>query len=193
MAPRAKKTDSAAAASVEVAAPAPVAAAAAPVEAVHDDAAHDSTSDSFKAMLDSLADMRIRIAALTLQVRNTQRRVDKEMKEAKKSNKKRARKVTDGAPRAPSGFVKPTAISAELAAFLGVDKSTLIARTEVTKRINAYVRENKLQDPENGRKILPDAKLRKLLKLKKEDELNFFNLQKHLTALFPKEEKPASA
>jgi chromatin remodeling complex protein RSC6 len=43
-----------------------------------------------------------------------------------------------------------------------------------------------LQDKENGRKIIPDAKLKGLLKLKKGDELTYFNLQKFMSPHFAK-------
>ena len=61
-----------------------------------------------------------------------------------------------------------------------------MARTEVTKEINKYIRANNLQDKDNGRKINPDAALSKLLKLKKEDELTYFNLQRYMSPHFAK-------
>ena len=61
-----------------------------------------------------------------------------------------------------------------------------MARTEVTKEINAYIRANSLQDKTNGRKIIPDAPLTKLLKIGKTDELTYFNLQKFMSHHFPK-------
>ena len=102
---------------------------------------------------------------------------------AEKDKKKRARKSTN---RQPSGFVKPTKISQELASFLGKEKDTLMARTEVTREINQYIRAHNLQDPKNGRHIVPDKKLRTLLKLSKDDELTYFNLQKFMSPHFPK-------
>ena len=69
-----------------------------------------------------------------------------------------------------------------------------MARTEVTREINAYIREHKLQDKENGRKIIADKKLTGLLKLKKGDELTYFNLQKYMSPHFAKAtDKIASA
>ena len=68
-----------------------------------------------------------------------------------------------------------------------------MARTEVTHEINSYIRAHKLQDPENGRRILADAKLRKLLKLKKDDELTYFNLQRYMSPHFAKAKKATSA
>ena len=102
----------------------------------------------------------------------------------KNTNKKR--KNTSGAPRAPSGFVKPTLISKELATFLNKPHGSEMARTEVTKEINSYIRANKLQDQKNGRVIRPDTKLANLLKIGKNDELTYFNLQKYMSPHFAK-------
>jgi chromatin remodeling complex protein RSC6 len=69
---------------------------------------------------------------------------------------------------------------------------TEMARTEVTRDINKYIRTNNLQDKENGRKINPDAKLASLLKLKKNDELTYFNLQRYMSPHFAKAIKESS-
>ena len=90
-------------------------------------------------------------------------------------------------------FITPTIISDELATFLGRVKGIKVARTEVLKEINLYIRTNKLQDPTNGRFIIPDAALGKLLRLNKSDELTHFNLQNYLRRHFPKSPKALAA
>jgi chromatin remodeling complex protein RSC6 len=112
-----------------------------------------------------------------------QKRSERELKAASKAGSKRKAK---NAQRAPSGFVKPTLIRDDLAEFLGLAKGSMVARTEVTRSINAYIRQNKLQDPSNGRKINPDAKLKKLLSIKPTDELTYFNLQRYMSPFFIK-------
>jgi len=91
--------------------------------------------------------------------------------------------------KAPAGFVKPTLITDELASFLGKELGTKMARTEVSKEINLYIRQHKLQDADNGRKIIPDDRLTVLLKLNQGEELTYFNLQKYMKHHFIKEEK----
>ena len=59
--------------------------------------------------------------------------------------------------------------------------------------INKYIRSNDLQDKSNGRKINPDDKLRSLLKLKKSDELTYFNLQRYMSPHFAKQAKAGEA
>ena len=107
-----------------------------------------------------------------------------QLKAAQKASAKRKRKAGN---RSPSGFVKPTLISNELATFLEKPSGTEMARTEVTREINTYIRAHSLQDPKNGRKINPDKKLATLLKIGKEDELTYFNLQRYMSPHFQKQ------
>jgi len=123
------------------------------------------------------------VSALKSEFKSLEKSVAKELKAAQKASQKKKRASGN---RAPSGFVKPTLISDELAAFLGKEKGSLLARTAVSKEINNYIRSNKLQDAQNGRKIHADAKLAKLLKLSKTDELTYFNLQKFMKHHFVK-------
>lgn len=114
------------------------------------------------------------------------------IREVKAAYKAAARSKRKQGNRSPSGFVKPTAISNELAKFLGKDAGTEMARTEVTRELNAYIRKHNLQDKDNGRKINADASLRGLLHLGKNDELTYFNLQKYMSPHFAKS-KPATS
>jgi len=156
----------------------------APVEQV------PSLGDSFQELLGQLAVLRSQLTSVTGQVRALQKRSERELKNAQKAGRKRARKSGN---RAPSGFVKPTKISKELAKFLGKPHGTEMARTEVTREINTYIRAHKLQDPKNGRRILADSKLRTLLKLKKDDELTYFNLQRYMSPHYKKSAKAKKA
>jgi len=149
-----------------------------------------SLSDAFGDLLGQLASLRTQLTAVTSQTRALAKRSERELRAAQKAGRKRPRK--NGA-RSPSGFVKPTLISKELATFLGKEVGTEMARTEVTREINGYIRAHKLQDPKNGRRILPDKKLAKLLKLKKDDELTYFNLQRYMSPHFAKSGKSASS
>jgi upstream activation factor subunit UAF30 len=176
--PKAAKTESSApVVSVPVVA-APVVDESAPVEDV--EASIAAQSVEFMAKLNQLSSM---IASLKTEYRTLEKKWSREIKAAQKQSSKRKRKAGN---RAPSGFVKPTKISDELASFLGKEKGTEMARTDVTREINTYIRAHKLQDKDNGRKIIPDTKLATLLKLKKTDELTYFNLQKYMSPHFAK-------
>ena len=122
------------------------------------------------------------LSSLRSDFRTLERNVARELRAAQKVSKRKRKSGN----RAPSGFVKPTLISKELAEFLGKPAGSEWARTEVTREINAYIRLHNLQDKENGRKINPDSKLKSLLQLKKGEELTYFNLQRYMSPHFAK-------
>ena len=140
--------------------------------------------------LAKLQQLSVMISSLKSEYRVLEKKWSREIKTAQKQSSKRKRKAGN---RAPSGFVKPTKISDELASFLGKATGTEMARTDVTREINTYIRAHQLQDKANGRKINPDTKLAALLKLKKTDELTYFNLQKYMSPHFAKAVKAAEA
>ena len=144
-------------------------------------------STEFLAKLQQLGML---ISSLKTEYRTLEKKWTRELKVAQKQNSKRKRKSGN---RAPSGFVKPTRISDELASFLGKNVGTEMARTSVTREINLYIRTNNLQDKENGRKINPDLKLASLLKIEKTDVLTYFNLQRYMSPHFAKNVKDANA
>lgn len=94
-------------------------------------------------------------------------------KMVKSSKKKPARKPS-------AAFMKPVTPSPALAEIVG---SKPIPRTEVTKRLWAYVKKNKLQDPNNRRMIKADAALKPVFGGK--STVNMFEMTKlvakHLT------------
>jgi upstream activation factor subunit UAF30 len=181
------KTASKTASAQAVETPAPLVEAAPAVAAeTASDAAVEGVSTIFGQFTDFMAKLQAvsaHMSSLRTEFRSIERQVTRDLRAAAKINLKRKRKSGN---RAPSGFVKPTLISNELAAFLNKPVGTEMARTEVTREINAYIREHKLQDKENGRKIIADKKLVGLLKLKKGDELTYFNLQKYMSPHFAK-------
>ena len=160
------------------------------VTSTSSDVSVSTPSDSSSALLSLYSDYSSKLQAahatwntLRSEFRLLERQTVRELKNAQKASQKKKRKTGN---RAPSGFVKPTLISNELAGFLGKPEGSEMARTEVTREINKYIRTNNLQDKENGRKINPDKKLTSLLKLKKGDELTYFNLQRYMSPHFAK-------
>ena len=144
------------------------------------DTSASSKVTEFSSKLQQLANL---FASLKSDFKTLEKCVARDLKAAQKSSKKSRRSA---GTRQPSGFVKPTKISDELATFLGKTLGTEMARTEVSKEINQYIRSKSLQDKENGRKIHPDAALKKLLNIGKDDELTYFNLQRYMKHHFVK-------
>ena len=182
--PRAKKVTAPAPAPAPVVEVAPTTPAPAVVEEVLEPvdagAVMSMKLSEFNAKLQQLVGL---FSAVKNDFKTLEKTVNREMKAAIKASSKKRRNTGN---RKPSGFIKPTRISDELAHFLGKSVGTEMARTEVSKEINAYIQQHKLQDKNNGRIIHADTKLSKLLKLSKEDELTYFNLQRFMKHHFYK-------
>ena len=183
----------AAAAAAPAAAPvaaAPAAAGAALSNEVVESADPSSISTKMTEFSAKLQQMYSIFSSVKGDFKTLENAIAREMKAAQKSSAKKSKRSGN---RQPSGFVKPTLISAELASFLGKTVGTEMARTAVSKEINNYIRSNSLQDKANGRKINPDAKLATLLKTKPEDELTYFNLQRFMKHHFIKADAPVAS
>ena len=140
-------------------------------------------AEQFTDFMAKLQQVCAAMSSLKSEFRALEKKANRELKAAQKSAAKKKRKSGN---RQPSGFVKPTLISPALAAFLGKPEGTEMARTEVTREINGYIRQHKLQDKNNGRIIRPDAKLKGLLNIGAGEELTYFNLQKYMSPHFAK-------
>lgn len=151
-----------------------------------EDASSEPTTSSrltkYVSHLKQVADI---VSALRTEFKALEKSVTRDIKNAQKSSRK---KKASG-NRQPSGFTIPVLISDELARFLGKESGAKMARTEVSKALNVYIKANSLQAELNRRNINADAKLTTLLNLKKGDELSYFNLQRYLKHHFIKTEK----
>ena len=135
-------------------------------------------TNQFQALSSIVLNMASQFKEVQSQLKALQKTHAKEVKALQKRTRKR--KNRDGKAKSPSGFTQPTKISDALAGFLGLDKGSELPRTEVTKKINAYIKENDLQWEKNKRHIKPDKKLGGLLNVGKGEELTYFNLQTYL-------------
>lgn len=144
----------------------------------------DNYDQEFATVLEQLSNAQNTIKSLMTTVRALEKRVARDRKVMQKKMKGRAKRVVDP-NKPPSGFAKPGPVSDELRSFLKLGSDELIARTEVTKKITEYCKANNLQKAEDKRTINVDAPLKKLLRLKKGDELTFFNLQKYMKVHYP--------
>tara|TARA_B100002051_G_C16710445_1_gene626326 strand:- start:13 stop:498 length:486 start_codon:yes stop_codon:yes gene_type:complete len=149
----------------------------------------DSVSPTESERIDSLAgeiyselnSCRAQLMACEKKVRALERRAKQLARTKRKSR-------PGGAGRKPTGFARPTPVSDALTAFMGLPEDQLVARTDATRAINAYIKEHGLQDPTDARRIIPDDKLRSLLGLvdaaAQEEPLTYFNLQQHMNTHF---------
>jgi chromatin remodeling complex protein RSC6 len=90
------------------------------------------------------------------------------------------------ARRANNAFLKMRPISDELCSFMGLPAKSQRSQTDVTKFVSNYVKSHNCFDPNFKRRILPDAKLAKLLRAKDGQEVTYLNLQSFLKVHFLK-------
>jgi chromatin remodeling complex protein RSC6 len=183
---------------VETPAPTPVAAPAPTPVATPAPVATTSTDavlSAIQAELKSLSgDVSTRVRALLLQVTEATRALKREARDSKRRRKidpadmTPEQKATWEARRANNAFLKLRPISDELASFMGLPAKSQRSQTDVTKFVSTYVKEHACFDPSFKRRIVPDAKLAKLLRAKDGQEVTYLNLQSFLKVHFLKPE-----
>ena len=183
-APKAKKVAAAAAPAPVV--PAPAAPAAAPAAAVTTAPVVEEVrlETEVKAVTARLLALRESLSELVTESKRLEKKAARVQKLADKRRRKKAPVEGEEAkPARVSIFQVPTNITPELCAFMGRAKGSQESRSNVTKFITTYVKENNLK---NKHDINADAKLKALLNLKAEDKLTYFNLQKYLNVHYIK-------
>jgi chromatin remodeling complex protein RSC6 len=182
-----KKVVSAPSATVPATTPAatvPVVLTVTPVAASAQDSQHPVaepvTENVLSTIIDKVNTLSSAIKDIQASLKVLSKEYDKQLKIIEKAQKKR-----QNAKNSPSGFAKPNKISDELCDFIGVPHGTEKSRTDITRLINAYVKEHKLNKPENKRFILPDTKLKKILNVGDSEEINYFILQRLISHHFP--------
>jgi chromatin remodeling complex protein RSC6 len=140
----------------------------------------------FEQLVNQLGLMKIQMTNMQQSIKCLEKSVKKQMKGLKKE----AIKTKAKGNRAPSGFAKPSKVTKELCEFMNKTEGTEIARTEVTRALVAYIKENKLENTTNSKIIAPDEKLKVLLGIEDGQELNYFNIQKYMNKHFVKNAEP---
>jgi chromatin remodeling complex protein RSC6 len=152
--------------------------------------------DTLKSLSSELTS-RVRAA-----VHDAQEAVKAIKRDARDSKKRRRKDPADMTPeekatwearRANNAFLKLRPITDELATFMGLPSKSQKSQTDVTKYVSTYVKAHNCFDPNFKRRIIPDAKLGKLLRVKDGQEVTYLNLQSFLKVHFIKPAVPATA
>lgn len=173
--------------STPTATPAPVA------DARSADAILTSVQEALKALG---SDVTTRVRALVADAVAAAKALKREARDSKRRVRKDPATMTPEertaweARRASNAFLKPRAITDELAKFMSLPAKSQASQTQVTKFVSTYVKEHGCFDPNFKRRIVPDAALAKLLRVKDGQEVTYLNLQSFLKVHFI---KPATA
>ncbi len=157
-----------------------------PVQEQNSSNLENTVGTQLSGLLDTVSVLMAQLKTVQGDIKTLQKNYTKLLKEHDKTRNKSKRQN-----RKPSGFAKPSALTAEMTGFLGLDKDIEMPRNEVTKLINKYIVDNDLRDQSDKRKILPDKKLGKLLGWDGKEQVSYFNLQKYIKQHFVKTEPVA--
>ena len=170
---------------------APVVAPVAAVPAVEEPV--QTVGDEIRGMVGSLNGLRETISTLHAQLKKLEKRVAREIKDARKRKRRTTPQLDENGAAKParlSIFEIPTKLSDDLCVFLGKPKGSEMSRSNVTKAVTTYIKEKGLK---NKHDIKPDAPLKKLLGVADTEGLTYFNLQRYLNKHYvkvPKVEAP---
>jgi chromatin remodeling complex protein RSC6 len=153
------------------------------------DAILAALQDTLKALG---ADVTARVRAAVHEAVEATKALKREARDSKKRRRPdpatmtpEERKVWE-ARRANNAFLKLRPISDELSTFMGLPAKSQRSQTDVTKFVSTYVKTHNCFDPNFKRRIIPDAKLAKLLRVKDGQEVTYLNLQSFLKVHFLK-------
>jgi len=85
---------------------------------------------------------------------------------------------------AKSGLQAPMTVSKDLASIIGTAKGEKISRPQVTKKLWAYLKDKKLQDPDNRQWFTPDETMAPVFGTEK---IKCFSMAKYLKDHLTKE------
>ena len=141
----------------------------------------DQVDSKIADLLKVVMSLKTELSSVATQLKD----LDKSIKKERKTHVVAAKKTTDSvAKRKKTGLAVPRSVSDELADFMKIEKGSDVARTTVTARIVAYIKDNELEKPDNRRIILPDECLKKLFSCADGDEVTYFNMQKFINHHF---------
>ena len=134
-----------------------------------------------------------KVASINKDVKELQsigKTLEKDFNNVIKVISKQKNKSKNSENKTASGFAMPSLLSQEMYEFLGIKEGTRVLRQDVTKRLNAYIKDNNLRREDDKRYILPDATLMKILRCTEKDEVSYFTLQRFIKHHFIKDNMP---
>jgi len=123
----------------------------------------NNINEEFDEINNMIKDFKLGLTNLQKKVKKLERDINKQNKVNKKNKK----------IRKPSGFAKPQNLSKELCDFLNIDENSKMSRTEVTKILIKYIKDNGLYKSSD---IKIDVRLSKILS----GRVTFFSIQKEM-------------
>jgi len=155
----------------------------APIEVVSADSRLSTLQETLRTLKH---DLTTRISAVVQELQDVAKAVKREHRESKRRRKvdpetlNPEERAAWELRRSKNAFLKMRPLSDELCSFMGLPSKSQQSQTDVTKFVSNYVKSHSCFDPTFKRRILPDAKLAKLLRVTDKNEVTYLNLQTYL-------------
>ena len=122
-------------------------------------------------------------------LKNLKKELDKShQRELKNVRKKKKSDSSVKSNKEPSGFNKPALVPDEFCKQpWGCEEGQLIPRTQLTKMVYDYIKDNDLQDPADKRIIHPEKNVKTLFHLEAGQDLEFKTFQTFMAKLYKKD------
>lgn len=154
------------------------------------------TYTSYLELQDELSAIQERLSVLRANLKKHYKLTSKQMQ---KMNKGRRQNTN---PRTPTGFGKPCFVPSTLRTLLKLGEDECVTRPTVTQKLYSYIKDNSLFDVNDKRLLRVNDNLSKALQLssqevksinsststKDKQGLNFYNIQRYVARLYPKQE-----
>lgn len=134
---------------------------------------HVQNTNALLALGDSIDQITKTLKSLKIQLATAKKEQLRMLNELKKLR-------TEKREKRGTGFYKPMRVSDELCELLGLTKGSAYTRIGIQKMLYGYIKFHKLQDPNDGRNIIPDEALSKTFRISSGDKLTYFNIQRYL-------------
>jgi len=149
----------------------------------------DNDIDKIVERLSALIDAKKPVGIRSMQsIRSSIRKVKKDVLRYSKLSNTQVKKKKRNTRSGTSALERKIPVSESMIKFASWENDKLYSRVEVTREIYAYIKENKLQNPSDRRKILPDKVLLDLLELEEgsveANNLTYFNIQRSMKIIF---------
>jgi chromatin remodeling complex protein RSC6 len=180
-----------------------------PSETVEVESKDNLTYKSYIELQDELSSIQERLSVLRSNLKKYYKLTNKQIQKVNKGKRQNTN------PREPTGFGKPCFVPPTLRTLLKIGEDECVTRPTVTQKLYSYIKNNSLFDANDKRLLRVDENLSKALQLspqevklinsktspylpndnkdekKKVDKnaFSFFNIQKYVAKLYPKEEK----
>lgn len=180
-----------------------------PSETVEVESKDNLTYKSYIELQEELSTIQERLSVLRSNLKKHYKLTNKQIQKVNKGKKQ------NNNPREPTGFGKPCFVPPTLRTLLKIGEDECVTRPTVTQKLYSYIKDNSLFDANDKRLLRVDDNLSKALQLspqevklinsstspylpsdnkddkKKVDKnaFSFFNIQRYVAKLYPKEEK----